>query len=174
MLLAQNTRPREFRVYGRFHAVRDEIVCLALAEQFAYYAGPGWYGMILCSDGRGFERGEQDWGQRPDDEQRERMTGVLVAANREIANGGHWTVAWSMIEDALVVLYRDADGDVQFSWESPRWHEFKGWCVKDVLDQLATAHLTWQRVSREVEARPEQQVRLARGEKPKPRPPVLH
>lgn len=105
-----------FQAPGRLHTVSDRIVSADLHGQLTRHVSPGWYAVVIFSDGRGVCLGMDRMTPAPADYVLSWMIRVAVALNRAANHGGHWVVAWSDRQEAVLV-WRDHDGDVHAAIE---------------------------------------------------------
>lgn len=166
--MLMDTMPRRFRVPLKLHAVPAEIVLAGLRRDLDQIAGPGWYAVLLMAEGWGIERGAGDWCNLPDELRRDLMRRLAIRLNHEMPNSGHWVVAWNTGEDELVVLYRDADGDLQFTVDfQDRWSALREMPFEHVMQRCQEAFDHWFLiVFKGVEVKPEQTVKQAQGQAP--------
>lgn len=150
----------------RTHQVSDQCAMASLREDLHGICGRDWYAFVMLSSGHLLERGNADWGLRPDETKRDIMRRLAIRLNSEIANGGHWVVAWNMGENELSAIYRDRDGDMQFSidfdeaWDKPA----EGYIARFVQRCQEAFDQWFLIVFKEVDVRPEETIKRALGE----------
>lgn len=111
----QYTGSEEFQHIGKTHRVDDRCVLAGLPEDLVVTAGPHWYACVLGASGKGFMRGRQMFGAKPAAHECELLRTLCIRLNGEMPNDGHWVTVWNPAVDELVALYRDKDGDLQFT-----------------------------------------------------------
>lgn len=168
LLLPRKTRPLDLGV--RLHGVPDEIVMAGLREDLDSFCGEpvvgvGWYACVLFADGRGFLGGPELWCAEPGEDKRDLMVRLARRLNREMAHGGHWVTAWHS-EGHLVVLWRDVDGDLQFTTEfDDAWERFRHQSDEDTLAVCQASYDEWyERVHHWVDVRPQETKKRAQGQ----------
>lgn len=161
------SKPETFKLEGRLHEVGDKCVMARLTEDLAGVCGRPWFAMLVFKDGCGVQRGSETWMEKPDAPRQALMRRVLETLNNEIPHQGHWVVAWHMNEDEMVCLFRDQDGDLQFTVDFAQ-------PVVEMIDQptsafIQTAQQAWsewyEAVYQDVGIRQEDTFKRALGEK---------
>lgn len=145
----------------RLHGVPDRIVGTDLAGQLQRHVCPGWYAVVMFSDGRGVCMGVHDEIPSPPEAAVQWMVQAAVALNRELHHGGHWVVAWSDAQEP-VLLWRDGDGDIHVAVEvSVKADKIEGYEVQRAVAMAGQALAeSYERV-RWLENGPQQIVNLA-------------
>lgn len=157
---------RTWRAFGRFHRVENDVACAGLIGQLNRHVGKRWTGFLLYADGSGISMpsgpdvpaiGADLWNH---------LRGWAEALNAQMADGGHWVVAWDHAAGEARLLFRDDDGDLQVVVEiDERMPKILLWAPHDVLRQ-ASAALAIQRTKINDLGADRPTVRLARGERP--------
>lgn len=150
----------------RLHDVPNEIVIAGLREQLDKHVGPGWWAMVLYSDGRGLGRGKHGGVRSPAQPLYDRIRGFAIALNRELHCGGHWVLALNKAQE-IHCLWRDADGDLHGCMEvvGDGREKIENWKDADILPLGAKALAMISAKLEQLELRPDQQVKRAQGER---------
>lgn len=157
---------RTWRAFGRFHQVPADIAAAGLTGQLNRYASGQWTGFLLYGDGFGIAMPSSPTVPELPDELWQHLRLWSEALNREMAEDGHWIVAWDHTEGEARLLWRDGDGDLQIVIEidhgMPR---ILDWTVLDALNQASAALAIYEEKMRGLGAdRPT--IKLAQGERP--------
>lgn len=155
--LVEPTGAEPFYTPTRTHRIADSVVMASLRDDLDEFAGRGWYACLLLGSGHGIMRGAADWGRKPNVARRDLMREICVALNRQEHRGGHWVVAWNTGDDEMVVLWRDKDGDLQFTVDfDDAWEEMRRAPVDLQVQRCVEAWIEWDhRVHERVEVREE-------------------
>jgi hypothetical protein len=161
------TGARLFHVGACVHGLDDDVVMARLRQDLDEECGPGWWAVLLFGDGRGIMRGQHSRVMAPDEERRERALQLAVALNRKLDVGGHWVTGWTA-GGMLKILFRDGDGDLQFTVDGAEsWERMRHWPVDSHLVTCANAMAVWtETIRHKLELAPSQQIRAALGERP--------
>lgn len=151
--------PIEFDIGRRLHTVADEIVTADLRNQLFRLCGPHWWACLIRSGGKGLFRPSHELMDAIDEERRLYAIALTTKLNAYLANGGHWVVAWvpsarSVVNDPAKraegikwvwsALWRDMDGDVQFTVECTEpWVRMRRDGVDPHVESAAQAFAQW-------------------------------
>ncbi len=156
------------RMFGaELHRVADRVVLRRLASDLTEQMGPGWFALVLFSDGRWAARGESAKQPMPLDATVNLMRRAAAALNAQTADGGHWVVALRPEAREIAALWRDGDGDAHVVVEyDQRIHALHAWTDDQLASPGAAALNLYRLQVAKVDVSPEQMFRRALGEKP--------
>lgn len=166
-IFGQKTTPVTFFAGMALHAVPDEIVFASLAQHLVIEAGPFWYAVVGLGNGAMSRRGAQDWGYIPAQDLLERMIVLAIRLNKEVHQGGHWVVVANP-ENRIKALWRDRDGDLQFSvMRDEPWARERRTSPDDFIEQCSEAWGAWRdEMVHTLQVKPESTKKIAQGELP--------
>ena len=149
----------------RLHRLPTETVFAGLLNDCVTFLAPGWYACVLLADGSGVMRGRMPSTREPAQDIRDKMMAIGEMLNRELDHLGHWIVAWA--GGHLHMLWRDADGDLQFTCEIDEpWPRVKAWPDTVFAERAETSYQQWLEHMRAAERKQDETYRRALGEAP--------
>ena len=161
-------KSQTFYVGGHVHKVPDEIASLKVRDDLVLEAGPRWIACVLLANGNGaLAPSSRDLMMPWLDEQVDFIRRLAIRLNKEHAAGGHWLTALDDEQD-WYALWRDGDGDLQFSIsDSEPWERGKRQPIEDAIGVCIEAWHEWHReIFGVLDVRPHETFKRAQGQRP--------
>lgn len=147
----------------KLHTVDRATVLASLRPDLDTFLDPGWFVVVMFDDGTGIMRGQAEDTPPPPEEVLARMLDLAVVLNRDAAMRGHWIVSYA--NHMVGVLWRDRDGDLQFTWEVEEpWPRLRSWSTLEFAGRATIAWDRWNEHMKRHRFSPGQQHKRALGE----------
>ena len=168
IILPSEFSEKEDRIAGGTHNLKDEWLSARLVAWFLENGGATCWVCMLRTDGVWHYWMPNKKGSPPNAYKRDYARSVVRYLNKHLHFDGAWVGAWM---DAgwkrFYLVWKDRDGDIQFPIDTAgelSWDEMKSWEMEVWGQHAAQAIEQWKHAMQAIDARPEQQLKLAQGQ----------
>jgi hypothetical protein len=161
-----------FYVGRQIHKVPDEVMAAAgthIRNVCLQECGPRYESVAIRSGGGGAFLPGSEWQLPVPQDQREFLRDLTVMANQQANYGGFWVLAWvdANIPNDFKAFWFDGDGDWHLSVEEVDrgWGRMRTFGLQNYVHNFEKAITTWEREVEKLEARNDQIIKAAQGER---------
>lgn len=161
-----------FDVGRQIHTVPDEIMASIgphIRSVCVQECVPRYEAIVIRCGGQGAFLPGSEWQLPVPQDQREFLRDLAVMANKQANNGGFWVLAWvdANVPNDFKAFWFDGDGDWHLSVEEVDrgWGRMRTFGMQNYVHNFEKAIATWADEIQKLEARNDQVIRSAQGER---------